>query len=266
MALTYTWPQRQSPNEAFRHLVGRVTLVAFAGMAGCGALVGCGGGAPAGSTSSSVPATAVSPPSATTVASQPPPPPAPRHTPRPDPCPPRSSVALRQTEQRPSTSDACFHAIVHALWRGIREDSPRTARYAFFPLRAYEQLKAIADPYSDYTGRLLVDYQLDLRAAHALLGSRTRAARLVGAVVPQADVRWIPPDACYNRLGYYEVPNARLVYRVGGQVRSFGIASLISWRGTWYVVHLGAVKRLGYGGEVDDPSDGPGASAPSSTC
>jgi hypothetical protein len=84
--------------------------------------------------------------------------------------------------------------------------------------------------------------------------------------VPQAYVRWIPPGACYNRLGYYEVPNSRLVYRIGRRVRSVGIASLISWRGTWYVVHLGAVARSGYGGEVDDPSDGPGASVPSSTC
>lgn len=155
---------------------------------------------------------------------------------------------------------------MRALWRGIRDDSLRTARYAFFPVRAYEQVKAIADPYDDYTERLLGDYQLDLRAAHEVLGSRAPEARLEGAIVPQAYVRWIPPGACYNRVGYYEVPNSRLVYRIGRLVRSVGIASLIAWRGTWYVVHLGAVTRSRYDGEVDDPSDGPGASAPSSTC
>jgi hypothetical protein len=41
---------------------------------------------------------------------------------------------------------------------------------------------------------------------------------------------------------------------------------MIAWRGTWYVVHLGAVTRSGYGGVVDDPSDGPGSSSPSLTC
>jgi hypothetical protein len=166
----------------------------------------------------------------------------------------------------PSATTPCFHAIVRALWRGVREDSPSAARYAFFPLGAYERVKAIGDAAGDYTDRLLADYDVDLHAAHGLLGPDPDAARLLSAVVPQAYVHWVPPGACYNRFGYYEVPNSRLVYRVGPDVRSFGIASLISWRGTWYVVHLGAVTRSGYGGVVDEPSEGSGTPAPSLTC
>jgi hypothetical protein len=166
----------------------------------------------------------------------------------------------------PSTRTACFRAVVRALWQGIRKLSERAAMYAFFPVRAYEQVKAIGDPYDDYTGRLIPDYLLDLHAAHQLLGSDAAAAHLISAVVPQGYVHWVPPGACYNRLGYYEVANSRLVYRTAGQVRSVGIASLISWRGTWYVVHLGAVTRAGYDGVVDDPSDGPGTPTPSLTC
>jgi hypothetical protein len=156
--------------------------------------------------------------------------------------------------------------VTRALWRAIKDDSARGAVYAFFPLRAYEQVKAIADPAGDYKGRLLPEYVLDLHAAHELLGPDAAAARLVRAIVPQAYVHWVPPGACDNRLGYYEVPNSRLVYVIRGHVRSFGIASLISWRVTWYVVHLGAVTRSGVGGEVDDPSDGPGSPSPSPTC
>jgi hypothetical protein len=152
------------------------------------------------------------------------------------------------------------------LWRGIRGDSPHTALYAFFPLRAYEQVKAIADPDGDYTGRLLADYRLDLAAAHELLAPRPADARLIRVIVAQAYVHWVPPGACYNRVGYYEAPNSRLVYRLAGQVRSVGIASLISWRGTWYVIHLGAVSRSSGDGFVDDPSDGPGTPSPSLTC
>ena len=59
--------------------------------------------------------------------------------------------------------------------------------------------------------------------------------------------------------------NTRIVYSEGGQTRSLGIASLISWRGEWYVVHLGAILR-GAGGEVDRPATGAGYSAPSRTC
>lgn len=189
-----------------------------------------------------------------------------RRPPAPDPCPPRSAGAQHQTDRMPSAATRCFHAIARALWRGVRSDSPRAALYAFFPLQAYEQVKTTGDPAGDYRDRLIADYDLDLHAAHALLGSHPKAARLVSTIVPRAYVHWVPPGACYNRLGYYEVPNSRLVYRVGSDVRSFGVASFISWRGTWYVVHLGAVTRSGYGGVVDDPSAGTGTSAPSLTC
>lgn len=166
----------------------------------------------------------------------------------------------------PSTRTACFGAVVRALWRGVQDDSARAARHAFFPLRAYEQVKAVADPAGDYSGRLIADYRLDLRAAHELLGRHPARAHLIRALVPRAYVHWVAPGVCANRLGYYEVPNSRLIYRIGGRIRSFGIASLISWRGTWYVVHLGAVVRSGGGGTVDDPSDGSGTPAPSQTC
>ena len=58
---------------------------------------------------------------------------------------------------------------------------------------------------------------------------------------------WVPPGACYNSIGYWHVPGARVVYERGGATRSFGIASLISWRGDWYLVHLGAYSRNGAG-------------------
>jgi hypothetical protein len=137
---------------------------------------------------------------------------------------------------------------------------------AFFPAPAYLQVKAIADAGADYAGRLVADYKLDLSAAHALLGARAPEAALVSVEVPAAYIHWVPPGACYNRVGYYEVPNARLVYRIGAAVSSLGIASMISWRGVWYVVHLGAVTRSSAAGIVDDPSTGPGTPAPSSTC
>jgi len=232
----------------------------------CACLTGCGGSPRSASTSTPSTVSATS----STVAAAPAVAPGPVHPPpvrrAANPCPSRSSLALEQTAALPSTKTPCFRAVVRALWRAIQAGSTRGAVYAFFPLRAYEQVKAIGDPRGDYTGRLLADYVLDLRAALEVLGPGARAARLVHAIVPAGYVHWVPPGACYNRLGYYEVPNARLVYRVAGHMRSFGIASMIAWRGTWYVVHLGAVTRTGEDGVVDDPSDGPGTSEPSLTC
>ncbi len=152
------------------------------------------------------------------------------------------------------------------LWQGVATGSVAPALPAFFPRRAYEQLKAIGSPGSDWSDRLVHDYALDVAAAHALLGAGAAAARLVAVNIPSSYGHWVPPGVCYNGVGYFEVPNARVVYREGGQVRSFGIASMISWRGVWYVVHLGAVLREGESGVVDEAARGPGSSAYSGTC
>jgi hypothetical protein len=166
----------------------------------------------------------------------------------------------------PSAGTRAFSGEMAALWQAIRDGAVGGGRRAFFPEGAYVQVKAIADPESDYRWRLVGDYLLDIAAAHAELGPRARTAQIVGVHVPQGYAHWIPPGVCYNRVGYYEVPNSRLVYREDGDVRSLGIASMISWRGVWYVIHLGAVTRQVVTGEVDDPSEGDGVSVPSSTC
>jgi hypothetical protein len=128
------------------------------------------------------------------------------------------------------------------------------------------QLKGIGDPRGDYTDRLMADFALDIRSAHQLLGAGADGAQLVGIDVPGGYAHWVPPGACYNTVGYYEVPNSRVVYNEAGHTASFGIASMISWRGVWYVVHLGAILRPAAVGMVDNPATGGGYSAPSSTC
>ena len=152
------------------------------------------------------------------------------------------------------------------LWRGIQLDSVHVALPAFFPEAAYAQVKAIGDPAADWRYRLVAEFGYDIAAAHALLGRDPSSAHLIGVHLVEGYAHYIPPNICENAVGYEELPNARIVYRQAGGVRSFGIASLISWRGVWYVVHLGAVVRTGSGGAVDDPSAGPGASTPSSVC
>ena len=142
-----------------------------------------------------------------------------------------------------------------ALWRGIVTDSAAAAMPAFFPRSAYLQAKQIADASADYQNRLLAAFKADIHAAHTLLGTQAGKPKLLDVLVPK-EWAWIPPGACYNRIGYWHAPGARLVYRERGQVRSFGIFSLISWRAEWYVVHLAAFDHPG---TVDAPSLGVGA-------
>ncbi|MBF6556121.1 MAG: hypothetical protein IVW52_08060 [Acidimicrobiales bacterium] len=177
-----------------------------------------------------------------------------------------SPGALPQTGTLPTTTSPTFTTRMAALWQGVSTGSGSSALPGFFPEPAYVQLKAIPSAQSDWTQRLVVEYEEDVAAAHQLLGPNAAAAALVSVDVNAAYAHWVPVGACYNDVGYFEVPNSRLVYTVNGQTSSFGIASMISWRGEWYVVHLGAILRSGRGGEVDRPQPGPGAPTYSSTC
>jgi hypothetical protein len=245
----------------------RAPALAIAVLA-CGLASGCGASARTTAARTTAPAssTASIPLTVPTASTRAPPPPKPKAKAKARPKPTPSPGSLPQTDQLPSADTAGFHAEMAALWRGVLSSSVAAALPAFFPEGAYTQLKQIGDASGDYTDRLLVDYRLDLAAAHALLVADPGSARLVDVEVPASYAHWVSPGACYNGVGYYEVPNSRVVYREGGQLRSFGIASMISWRGVWYVVHLGAILRSGGAGEVDDPSSGTGESAPSSTC
>jgi hypothetical protein len=173
---------------------------------------------------------------------------------------------LRQTRTLPSAHTRVFRAEMTDLWAAVVTGHARLAAQAFFPLAAYTQVKAIADPAADWQSRLFGDFRLDVAAAHQFLGPGARHATLLRVVVPSAEAAWINPGVCYNAVGYWHVGGARLVYRQHGQVRSIGIASLISWRGRWYVVHFGAVLRAGASGVVDAPATGPGVPGPAGGC
>jgi hypothetical protein len=170
---------------------------------------------------------------------------------------------LPQTSAPPSTHSTAFRNAMADLWLAVTKDSPSFALAAFFPEAAYRQVKAISYPDADWQYRLWYDFTLDLRAAHGLTG---QGAQLVRVVVPSSEAVWVGPGACYNSVGYWHVAGPRVVYRVDGHVRSFGIASLISWRGVWYVVHLGAVQRGAGVGIVDQPADGDGFPGPPGGC
>ena len=171
--------------------------------------------------------------------------------------------ALPQTGAFPRTGTAAFRNAMADLWLAVTTGNPRFGLPAFFPEAAYKQVKAIPYPAADWQDRLWYDFTLDVRAAHGLMDP---GARLVRVIVPAADAAWIYPGACYNSAGYWHVGGARVVYQEHGQERSFGIASLISWRGAWYVVHFGAVLRSVVTGVVDQPAVGPGIPGPPGGC
>jgi hypothetical protein len=171
---------------------------------------------------------------------------------------------LPQTRDVPHASGQAFDSRVAALWDAIVEDDPERAMPFFFPLGAYEQVKAIASPAVDWKHRLVAAYAHDIHALHARLdGSSPNSdhaapgtdaaasasghqsgtgARLVLLDVPDVRARWVDPGEEYNKVGYFRVFGSKLRYEVNGETRALDVKSLISWRGEWYVVHLSSIK------------------------
>jgi hypothetical protein len=145
--------------------------------------------------------------------------------------------ALPQTRDRPAAAGPQWDAGVAALWQAVVADDPARAHPFFFPLAAYRQVKAIRDPDGDYRDRLLRAYDEDIHALHRRLGADPQ---LVGLQV--GTPAWIDPGVEYNKGAYWRVLGNTLTWTSGGQRRTAPVASLISWRGEWYVVHLSSIR------------------------
>jgi hypothetical protein len=141
---------------------------------------------------------------------------------------------------RPRTTDAQFQAGLQGFWQSIVTGDPSTAMPFFFPLSAYVQVKAISNPTSDWQQRLVGAYQRDIQSLHAQLGAGASTAQLTGIDVPDT-AQWVLPGAEYNKGSYWRVYGAQVNYTLNGAARSFTIASMISWRGRWYIVHLARI-------------------------
>jgi hypothetical protein len=152
------------------------------------------------------------------------------------------SGKLPQTHDRPEPSGPAFDARVRALWDAIVTDDADRGTPFFFPLSAYQQVKGIANPSSDWKHRLMAHYARDIHALHAKLGDKAAHARFVAADVPMDRARWVEPNEEYNRLGYFRVYGTKLRGDSDGAPIVIDVTSLISWRGEWFCVHLTGVK------------------------
>ena len=128
-----------------------------------------------------------------------------------------------------------------ALGRAIIVDDHTIALSSFFPVEAYKQVKKNTDPAADWKNRLIAEFKTDTHDAHIQLGAGAANATYLGVDVPDAAV-WVKPGEEYNLIGYWRVYGTKLRFDVGGTTKVIPVSSLISWRGQWYVVHLGAIR------------------------
>jgi hypothetical protein len=150
-------------------------------------------------------------------------------------------ATLPQTDEKPLADGEGFNLRMQALATAIIAGDSTKGLSAFFPVEAYKQVKKNTDPAADWKNRLIAAFGVDTRDANKLLGTGASNATFLGADVPNAAV-WVKPGEEYNLIGYWRVYGTKLRFDVGGTVKVVPVSSLISWRGQWYVVHLGAIR------------------------
>lgn len=148
---------------------------------------------------------------------------------------------LPQTRAYPRNNDPLFLTHIKELVAAAASDRPSLALSAFFPLNAYIQVKAISDPVTDWHVRLVADYGVDIGIVHRELGPDAKAAKFLSVSIP-SDALWVKPGVEYNKGSYWRVYGTTVYCTVGSHIRHFEITSMISWRGEWYVVHLGVIR------------------------
>lgn len=146
---------------------------------------------------------------------------------------------MPQTEERPSLESPLFQLRTKLLLDAIVRDEPALARPFFFPVEAYEQVKAIAKPAQDWRHRLWRNFERDVHEYHAKLGADPQRASLERIEVREQASRWMKPSSEGNRIGYYRVTRSAIVGKTSdGKPLRLELTSMISWRGEWFVVHL----------------------------
>ncbi|GAC1476931.1 MAG: hypothetical protein NVS1B12_11310 [Acidimicrobiales bacterium] len=150
---------------------------------------------------------------------------------------------LPQTRDKPSGSDPALAARMQLVVQAVASGDPSGALPAFFPLTAYEQVKTVANPGTDWKYRLVSLFDQDIGALHRSIGASAPTMTFTGVDVPDSTAQWVNPGAEYNRIGYWRVYNTKVRYSAGSTTGSFIVISMISWRGQWYVVHFRTPPR-----------------------
>jgi hypothetical protein len=153
------------------------------------------------------------------------------------------------------------------FWNALVRGDAARARGLFFPRSAYLRMKTglLASPSDDFDHRLLAFFDLDVTAYHRTL-VRGGQPTLVRVAFRARDAAWIAPGACENLIGYWHLPGVRFIFRHGAATWSVAVNSLISWRGVWYVIHLGPNPRASNVGTLDRLQRGAASPGPAGGC
>jgi hypothetical protein len=135
--------------------------------------------------------------------------------------------------ERPASEGAQGPA--RLLFQAIVEDQPALVDTFFFPRDAFVEVKAMARP-ERYWDKLHARFAADIHALHVRTPVLARASFVRLELTARGG--YVLPGEEGNKLPYWAARHAWLHYRVGDQLRKLEVRVLITWKDTWYVIHL----------------------------
>lgn len=149
--------------------------------------------------------------------------------------PPVPAARAAEAEPPPRPSSEGAQEPARSLFRAIVEDEPALVDGFFFPRDAFVQVKAMARP-ERYWERLHARFVADIHALHRRIPDLAQASFVRLELTSRGG--YVRPGEEGNKLPYWAARHAWLHYRVGAQTRKLEVRVLITWRDTWYVIHL----------------------------
>jgi hypothetical protein len=125
------------------------------------------------------------------------------------------------------------------LFEAIKAGDPQRAADFFFPAAAFDLVKAMAVP-GRYHRKLVAWYDEDLVALHA----QFKDPAWTFDKFERGHCKWQEKGTEGNALPYWSCRGNKVTAKSGDRTRTFDIHVLINWGKSWYVTHLGKVRKL----------------------
>jgi hypothetical protein len=125
------------------------------------------------------------------------------------------------------------------LLEAIRADDPSAASSFFFPSAPFDLLKNMVTP-GTYYKKLVKWYAEDIHTEHLRYAG---VGNLEFDGFEAGRCKWMEPCTEGNKLPYWACRYNSFYGRAGSTRRRFELRVMINWGKSWYVTHLGAVRK-----------------------
>ena len=154
-----------------------------------------------------------------------------------------TTVPLVQNMVKPPLHDPALDARMADFFYGLRDYNNARADKAFLPMRYYVVLKAGGGNEADWNNRLLTHYHQQLAELRARFRTVLPGATYRGYAIKSTTAHTVAVGAEMNKAPYWQVYQTTMAFRdKNNQPHNFIINTMISFRGSWWIVHV-----IGYG-------------------